>query len=136
VDDFIADDNPVRVIDVFVDELDLVALGFEGADPERTGRPAYHPKDAEELTREALQQAERSVTYSYDANGSLILRAKLPAETGALVLKALEAAMNDVPIEQVEESLQENRAETDPETDERKLKSDQCQVRGVPMRWR
>jgi transposase len=43
VDDFIADDNPVRVIDVFVDELNLAALGFEGADPERTGRPAYHP---------------------------------------------------------------------------------------------
>jgi transposase len=43
VEDFIADDNPVRVIDVFVDELDLAALGFERADPERTGRPAYHP---------------------------------------------------------------------------------------------
>ena len=43
VDDFIADDNPVRVIDVFVDELNLAALGFEGAEPERTGRPAYHP---------------------------------------------------------------------------------------------
>ena len=43
VHDFIAEDNPVRVIDVFVDELDLVALGFEGTEPERTGRPAYHP---------------------------------------------------------------------------------------------
>jgi transposase len=43
VDDFIVDDNPVRVIDVFVDELNLAALGFEGAEPERTGRPAYHP---------------------------------------------------------------------------------------------
>ena len=43
IDDFIAEDNPVRVIDVFVDELDLCALGFEGAAPESTGRPAYHP---------------------------------------------------------------------------------------------
>ena len=43
VDDFIAEDNPVRVIDVFVDELDLAALGFDGAEPENTGRPAYHP---------------------------------------------------------------------------------------------
>ena len=43
VDDFIAEDNPVRVIDVFVDELDLCALGFDSAEPESTGRPAYHP---------------------------------------------------------------------------------------------
>src|SRR3974377_190857 len=39
----IAEDNPVRVIDVFVDELDLNQLGFEGVEPEITGRPAYHP---------------------------------------------------------------------------------------------
>ena len=43
LDDYIAEDNPVRVVDVFVDELDLKALGFEGAEPEETGRPAYHP---------------------------------------------------------------------------------------------
>jgi transposase len=43
LDDYIAEDNPVRVIDVFVDELDLKALDFEGMEPEATGRPAYHP---------------------------------------------------------------------------------------------
>jgi transposase len=43
LDDYIAEDNPVRVIDVFVDELDLNELGFEGMEPEVTGRPAYHP---------------------------------------------------------------------------------------------
>jgi transposase len=43
LDDYIAEDNPVRVVDVFVDELDLRQLGFEGAEPEVTGRPAYHP---------------------------------------------------------------------------------------------
>jgi transposase len=43
LDDYIAEDNPVRVIDVFVDELDLSGLGFEGMQPEATGRPAYHP---------------------------------------------------------------------------------------------
>jgi transposase len=43
LDDYIAEDNPVRVIDVFVDELDLNELGFEGMQPEVTGRPAYHP---------------------------------------------------------------------------------------------
>jgi len=43
LDEYIAEDNPVRVVDVFVDELDLKELGFEGAEPEATGRPAYHP---------------------------------------------------------------------------------------------
>jgi len=43
LEEYIADDNPVRVVDVFVDELDLKDLGFEGAEPEATGRPAYHP---------------------------------------------------------------------------------------------
>lgn len=43
LDDYVADTNPVRVVDVFVDELDLGKLGFEGVDPAATGRPAYHP---------------------------------------------------------------------------------------------
>jgi transposase len=43
LEDWIGEDNPVRVIDVFVDELDLAELGFDGADPEVTGRPSYHP---------------------------------------------------------------------------------------------
>jgi len=43
LDDWVAEENPVRVIDVFVDELDLGALGFEGVVPEATGRPGYHP---------------------------------------------------------------------------------------------
>jgi transposase len=43
LDEYIAEDNPVRVVDVFVDELDLGDLGFEGAEPEVTGRPAYQP---------------------------------------------------------------------------------------------
>ncbi|WP_166367048.1 IS1182 family transposase [Pseudomonas akapageensis] len=43
LDDYVSDTNPVRVVDVFVDELDLVNLGFEGAVPADTGRPAYHP---------------------------------------------------------------------------------------------
>jgi transposase len=41
--DWISEDNPVRVIDVFVDELDLAELGFDGVEPEVTGRPSYHP---------------------------------------------------------------------------------------------
>lgn len=43
LDDYITEDNPIRVIEVFVDEMDLGALGFAGIDPAATGRPAYHP---------------------------------------------------------------------------------------------
>jgi len=43
LEDYIAEDNQVRAIDVFVDELDLSELGFDGMQPEITGRPAYHP---------------------------------------------------------------------------------------------
>jgi len=43
LEDWICEDNPVRAVDVFVDELDLAELGFGGVDPEATGRPSYHP---------------------------------------------------------------------------------------------
>ncbi len=45
LDDWIAEDNPVRAVDAFVEELDLGAMGFERAEPADTGRPAYHPAD-------------------------------------------------------------------------------------------
>jgi transposase len=43
LEDYMGEDNPVRVIDIFVEELDLTRLGFAGMQPEATGRPAYHP---------------------------------------------------------------------------------------------
>ena len=43
LDDWIDENNPVRVIDAFVDALNLAELGFEGVAPAVTGRPAYHP---------------------------------------------------------------------------------------------
>ena len=43
LDDYIGEDNPVRVVDVFVDELDLGGLGFSRVAPLATGRPSYHP---------------------------------------------------------------------------------------------
>jgi transposase len=43
LEDYVTDDNPVRVIDVFVAEPDLAKLGFEGMSPQATGRPGYHP---------------------------------------------------------------------------------------------
>ncbi|HAK0381779.1 TPA: IS1182 family transposase [Salmonella enterica] len=43
LDDFVTEDNPVRVIDIFVDELQLEVLGFERVKAKQTGRPGYHP---------------------------------------------------------------------------------------------
>jgi hypothetical protein len=43
LEDYVSEENPVRVVEVFVDELDLAALGFSGMTPAATGRPAYHP---------------------------------------------------------------------------------------------
>ena len=73
LEDWIDENNPVRVIDVFVGELDLAALGFDGVAPEVTGRPAYHPsallklyvygylnrvQSSRRLEREALRNVE------------------------------------------------------------------------------
>ncbi len=73
LEDWIDENNPVRVIDVFVDELDLAGLGFDGVAPEITGRPAYHPsvllklyiygylnrvQSSRRLEREALRNVE------------------------------------------------------------------------------
>ncbi len=43
LDDHLVEDNPVRVVEVFVEQLDLCELGFEGMEPLATGRPSYHP---------------------------------------------------------------------------------------------
>jgi transposase len=43
LEDYVAEDNPVRVVEAFVEELDLRSLGFKSIDPAVTGRPAYHP---------------------------------------------------------------------------------------------
>src|SRR5438132_8887964 len=43
LEDYVDEENPVRVIEVFIAELDLAALGFSGVTPAATGRPAYHP---------------------------------------------------------------------------------------------
>src|SRR5215470_13819698 len=71
--DWISEDSPVRVIDVFVDELDLAELGFSKVEPEATGRPSYHPsvllklyiysylnpvQSSRRLEREALRNVE------------------------------------------------------------------------------
>jgi Domain of unknown function (DUF222) len=53
--------------------------------------------DAEELSREARQQANRYFSYRYDDDGSLTFHGRVPAEAGALFLKALQAGMDELP---------------------------------------
>lgn len=45
LEDYVADDNPVRVVDAFVDQLDLFGLGFKRVDASVTGRPGYYRSD-------------------------------------------------------------------------------------------
>jgi transposase len=73
LEDWLDENNPVRVVNVFVDELDLGELGFSGVDPKITGRPSYHPsvllklyiygylnwvQSSRRLEREALRNVE------------------------------------------------------------------------------
>ena len=55
-------------------------------------------QEVEELSREARQHASRRLTYFHDDDGSLVVKLQLPAETGALLLKALEAALPEIPL--------------------------------------
>jgi len=43
LEDYVSPDNPVRVVEAFIDELDFGSLGFSGVEPAATGRPGYHP---------------------------------------------------------------------------------------------
>jgi transposase len=54
LEDWIGEDNPARVVDVFVEELDLAELGFGGVNPEATSRPSYHPSVLLKLASTAI----------------------------------------------------------------------------------
>ena len=64
LDDYLSEDNPVRAIDVFVDELDLAGLGFGGVEPEVTGRPAYHPATLLKIYAEPAGVNRRPIVYA------------------------------------------------------------------------
>ncbi len=90
--DWMDENNPVQVIDVFVDELDLAALGFDGVAPEVTGRPSYHPsvllklyiygylnrvQSSRRLEREALRNVEMMWLIGRLAGSSLRARSNV-----------------------------------------------------------
>ena len=70
-----------------------VALHGTGHHVEKLVRGYRRAKEAEELSREAQQQATRSVHVYHDDDGSLVIKARVPAEAGELLLKALDVAV-------------------------------------------
>ena len=78
------------------DYLLSIALHGTAEHVERLVQGFRRAKEAEELSREARQQAERCLSYRWDDDGSLVLKGRLPAEIGALFLKALDAASEEI----------------------------------------
>src|SRR6185436_3099168 len=83
------------------DYLLMIAEHGTAAHVERLVRAYRRCLEAEELTREQRQQENRRVSFRYEEDGSLVLTCRLPAETGARMMKALDVAMEglsrDVP---------------------------------------
>ncbi len=76
------------------DYLLSIALHGTAQHVEQLVRQFRRAQEAEELSREARQYAGRSLHYHFDEDGSLIVKARLPAEAGALLIQALEAGVD------------------------------------------
>jgi len=76
----------------------MIAEHGTAAHVERLVRAYRRCQEAEELSRERRQQQSRKVTFRYDDDGSLILICRLPAEAGARVMKALDVAVEGLPV--------------------------------------
>jgi Domain of unknown function (DUF222)/HNH endonuclease len=81
------------------DYLLMIAEHGTAQHVEKLVRAYRRCQDAEELSREARQQQSRGVSFRYDDDGSLILSCRLPAEAGARLMKALELAVEQLPID-------------------------------------
>ncbi|MEO8064536.1 MAG: DUF222 domain-containing protein [Pseudomonadota bacterium] len=82
------------------DALLMIAEHGTAQHVEKLVRAFRRCQEAEELSREARQQQARGVNFRYDDDGSLVLTCRLPAETGALVMKALDVAVDRQPVPQ------------------------------------
>jgi hypothetical protein len=78
--------------------LPSIALCGTACHVEEVARSYRRALDAAELTREAIQQRDQSLWYHTEADGPMVVRARLPAEVGALFVRALEAAADSLPI--------------------------------------
>jgi hypothetical protein len=87
-----------RVADTATEDYFLnVALHGTAHQVEKLVRAFRRAKESQELSREAQQQANRSLSWFHDEDGSLVIKARLPAEAGAVFLKSLEAAESALP---------------------------------------
>lgn len=87
-----------RVASEATEEIFLrIAIHGTAHHVEKLVRVFRRAKEAEELSREAQQQERRRVSWLYDSDGSLVIKATLPAEAGAVFIKAIEAAVKSAP---------------------------------------
>jgi hypothetical protein len=86
----------------------MIALHGTAHHVERLVSGYRRAQEAAELSREARQHSGRSVSYSYDEDGSLILKARLPAPQGEMLIKALDAAMESIPSTEISVDAEED----------------------------
>ena len=79
----------------------MIALHGTAHHVENLVRGYRQAQQAAELSREAQQHVNRSVSYEYAEDGSLVLKARLPAVAGALVIQALKAALDRIPATEI-----------------------------------
>src|SRR6202045_2586115 len=79
----------------------MIALHGTAHHVERLVHGYRRAQEAQELSSEAQQHASRRVTYGFAGDGSLILHARLPAVAGAMLIKALDAALERIPATEI-----------------------------------
>jgi hypothetical protein len=90
------------------------ALHGTAAHVERIVRDFRRCKEAEELSRDAQQQANRKLSWFYDADGMLVIKARLPPETGQMFIKVIEAAREDIPAAEISAETPNVKLPTEP----------------------
>jgi len=87
----------------------MIALHGTAHHVERLVRGYRRAQEAEELSREARQHANRSLSYWFAEDGSLILKARLPAVAGAMLIQALNAAIESIPTTEISADAENER---------------------------
>jgi hypothetical protein len=91
------------------DALLMIALHGTAHHVERLVQGFRRAQEAEELSREARQHTNRGVSYWFADDGSLVLKGRLPAAAGAMLIKALDAALETIPQNEISAKFEEER---------------------------
>lgn len=91
------------------DNLLMIALHGTAHHVERLVSGYRRAMEAHELSREAQQHTNRGVSYCYGEDGSLLMKCRLPVVAGAMLLQALEAAMETIPSTAVAADVEDER---------------------------